>query len=393
MSSRTITFLFRYGTGEHVDFLPALPELCRKLQEKGWDVEHVGFQSHLPPPERLLKVCRVIPLPFRVRRSSRFDKSFKAMLWLALLPWIGWRLQRRGIHTVFVDETLPLTASALRLFYRGRLCFTIHDFFTDIYLSDRWWTRPVGRWLKKRDAKDWTRLDLLFPRVHATKEYLIRKGVEADRIHVVPDSVDTDLFSPGPSHGFRERWGLSAEDIILIHHGILHPNKGNVRLVEALARIFPEVPGLKLVLIGDGSEMPYLQRRVRELEIQDRVVLTGWLPGLRDIADALGEADIGLVMRLGLPGDDFHVTSTLVHNLASGLPVLAVRLKGIEESITEEEEGMLFDNDCGDEFAQKLKLLVGDADLRRRMGRSSRITAEQRFSRTAVADAYAERLG
>lgn len=393
MSQRTLVFLFRYGAGEHVDFLPALPLLCRRLREKGWQVEHLGFRSSIAPPQELTEVCRVRELPFLVNRASRTDKVFKAIFWLLLLPWIGWRMQRRGVHTVFVDETLPLSAGALRWRYRGRLCFTVHDFFADIYLSDRWWTRSFGRWLKWRDAKDWVRLDQIFVRVQAAKDYLQTLGIAAERIQVVPDSVDTDVFAPGEAPELRAEWGVGSDEVVLIHHGILHPNKGNVRMVEALARSKDQVPELRTVLIGDGSEMPHLRRRLRELGMEDRVKLLGWLPGLPEIAQALRAADIGLVMRLGLPGDDFHVTSTLVHNLASGLPILSVRLKGLEESIQEHQQGLFFDASCGEEFEQMLVRLVKDRSLRQDMGQRSRQLALQRFSRGNIAGRYAAALG
>ena len=392
MSQNTMVFLFRYGAGEHVNFLPALPELCCRLQQEGWHCEHLGFKSDEVVSKDLSKACTIHNLFFRVNRAKRFDKFLKAFLWLSMLPWLGWRLQRRGVHTVFVDETLPLSAFLLRLFYQGRLCFTVHDFFTDIYLSDRWWTRGVGRWIKRRDAKDWKRLDLLFVRVSAAKEYLISLGVSEERIHVIPDSVDTDLFAPGASEAFRAQWGIAEEDVVLMHHGILHPNKGNIRLLEAFAAICDEVSSCRLVLIGDGSEMPYLCKKVEELGVEDQVILTGWLPGLADIADALRAADIGLVMRLGLPGDDFHVTSTLVHNLASGLPILGVRLKGIEETITEGKEGLLFDPECGSEFRDHLKTLVENKELRGQMAKESRSLAETQFARERIAKEYVKRL-
>lgn len=388
MTRKKLVFLFRYGAGEHVTFLPALPLLCRKLHERGWEIEHLGFQSDVTPPEELTSFCTVRSLPFHVNRSSRKDKFLKAALWIFLLPWIGWRCHAKGVHTVFVDETLPLTPFALRLGFRGRLCFTIHDFFTDIYLSDRWWTKGIGAWLKRRDAKDWKRLDLLFVRVTAAKEYLTQLGTPEHRIHVIPDSVDTCLFHPGTSASFRERWGIASDDIVLMHHGILHPNKGNVRLVEGFAQLSASHPKLKLVLIGDGSEMPHLRRKVAGLGLENRVLLTGWLPEISELAEALRAADIGVVMRLGLPGDDFHVTSTLVHNLATGLPVLAVRMKGIAESVTEGKEATLFDPECGTEFTSRLLTLADDVSLRAQMGRESRAAAETRFSPEIIAENY-----
>jgi len=392
MSQKSIVFLFRYGAAEHIDFLPALPALCSRLCDRGWTVEHLGFKSNLDLPPSLSAVCTVRSLPLKVKRSSRRDKWIKSFLWLLLLPWIGWRLQRRGVHTVFVDETLPLSSLALRLGYRGRLCFTIHDFFTEIYLSDRWWTRPMGKWITRRDEKDWRRLDRIFVRVPAAKDFLTRAGVQSDRIRVVPDSVDTEVFHPGDAPEIRASLGFSPEHVVLIHHGILHPNKGNVRFVEAFSRWVEKNPNLRLVLIGDGSEMPHLQKKIQERGLQGKVILTGWLETFSDLAEMLRAADIGLVMRLGLPGDHFHVTSTLVHNLSSGLPILSVRLRGLEESMDEHQQGFFFDVDCGSELEKRLFQLAGDEALRTKMGQSSRRLAVERYAPEAIADLYAEGL-
>lgn len=387
-SSRTMVFLFRYGAGEHVDFMPAFPALCRQLSEKGWTVEHLGCKSSLEPPEELLASCTVRSLPLRVRRGSSFDKTLKALLWLFLLPWIGWRLQRRGVQTVFVDETLPLSVGLLRLGYKGRLCVTIHDFFTQIYIARSPLLAGVGRWIERKDARDRKKIDLLFPRVEAAREFLLSEGVAVERIHVIPDSVDTTRFSPGEGAGFRSQWGISPEEVVLIHHGILHTNKGNLLLIEAMGRLCKDTPSLRLVLIGDGLEMKPLRAAVERLGLKEKVVLTGWLPGLQDIAEALREADIGLVMRRGIEGDDFHVTSTLVHNLASGLPVLAARLKGLESSLNDGEQGLFFDPGCGEEFDAAVRKLVNDPDLRESMGTHARAWAMERFDRERIAQAY-----
>lgn len=395
-SGPKIAILFRYGCGEHVDFLPALPYLVERLRNGGAEVHHFGFRGGRSMPGGLAEKVRIHESFVRVKRSSEWDKRVKAFLWLLTLPWLGRRLQREGFDRVFVDETLPLSAWLLRKTYKGHLSFTVHDFFIDIYWMQRPWLRGPGRWVQALDRSAWPKLDLIFTRVEAAKRYLISEGVEADRIRVLPDSVDVNTFSPETNpdrrRDLREKWGLSAEDVVLVHHGIMHPNKGNVRLVEAMARVKSISPQVKLLLIGDGPEMPTLRRRRRELGLEEQVILCGWLPGLSDIADALRAADIGVVMRRGLKGDHFHVTSTLVHNLAAGLPLLAVRLDGVCEVVVEGETGYLFDPECGHEFDGKLQRLIRDPEQRRRMGERARALAENRFSPERIAEGYAEVL-
>lgn len=391
-----IAILFRYGCGEHVDFLPALPSLLRRLREGGAEVHHFGFRGGRSLPEGLAECVHIHEIPVRVRRSSEWDKRVKAVLWLAYLPWLGRRLQRQGFDRVFVDETLPLSAWLLRKTYKGHLSFTVHDFFIELYWMRYRCLRGPGRWVQALDHRAWRGLDLIFTRVESAKRYLISEGVEADRIRVLPDSVDSTTFTPGTNpdrrRELRRIWGLTDEDVVLVHHGIMHPNKGNVRLVEAMARVKTTSPQVKLLLIGDGSEMRTLRRRRRELGLEAQVILCGWLPALSDIADALRAADIGVVMRRGLPGDHFHVTSTLVHNLAAGLPILAVRLDGVCEVVEEGETGYLFDPGCGGEFDEKLRRLLRDPEQRQRMGERARALAESRFSPAGIAEGYAEAL-
>lgn len=395
-SPRKIAILFRYGAAEHVDFLPALPSMVRRLREKGWEVHHFGFrgaskQRETQAVEGLISHAG----PFRVRRRSSPDKWIKAGLWLLYLPWLGRRLQREGFDWVFVDETLPLSAGGLRLGFKRKLAFTVHDFFTEIYLMPHAVCRPLARWMQKRDEKAWRTLDRVFVRVAPAKIALTHKGLNPDRITVAPDSVNLERFYPAEdsreSNRLRRHYGIGEGEVVMVHHGILHPNKGNVRLVHALFRLRHRLPDLKLLIIGEGEEKRQVEQTAHTRGIADRVILTGWLPGLEDIAGLLRVCDIGLVMRKGLPGDHFHVTSTLVHNLASGLPILAARLDGVA-SVLGEGEGVLFDPECGEEFDRELVRLVQSPSLRKRMGERARRRAEKVFGPDRISEVYVDAL-
>ncbi|WFB37738.1 glycosyltransferase [Kiritimatiellota bacterium B12222] len=387
-----VALLFRYGLAEHVDFLPALPQLIRKLNERGMEVHHFGFRSECPLSSELRGQVRVHEGLFRVRRASEWDKRVKALLWLLGLPFLGWRLQRQGFERVFVDETLPLSAPLLRMGFRGKLMFTVHDFFIEIYWEPQAHLRGLGRVVQAWDLHAWRKLTGIFTRVDAAREHLISKGVDADRIAVVPDPVDLQLFHPLQEaplrHSFRQRWGIEDGDVVMVHHGIMHPNKGNLFLVEAMDRLRDRFPQLKLLLIGDGAEMSLLQENVAEAGLQSRIILTGWLPGLSDISVALQASDIGLVIRKGLPGDHFHVTSTLVHNMACGLPIVAARLKGVAGVVEEGAQGWMFEPEDAESFDAQLTRLIEDPKACERMGKAARQKAEDCFDPEGIAEEY-----
>ena len=381
-----LAILFRYGAGEHIHFLPALPELCEALSDTH-EVHHFGFRSREPIPPLLAAHARIHTIGPRVRRQSETDKRLKALLWLLMLPGLGLYLRIRKFEILFVDETLPLSALLLRLTHGGRIAMTVHDFFMDIYFLPNRGLRRIGRWIKALDLYAWRKLDHLFTRVEAARDFLIDQGVPPDNITVAHDPCNLDLFCPRPQSrsAIRTQWGFRPEHLVLVHHGVMHPNKGNDRILRAIARVREDLPNLRLLLIGEGPEYERLQQLVHELALTRHVRMTGWLGSMQEVAETLNAGDLGLVMRIGGPGDHFHVTSTLVHNLAAGLPVLAARLEGIQEIITEGKEGCMFDPVCEAEFDEKLRQFAQNPQRHIDMSRAARRTAEQKFDRNKIA--------
>ncbi|MCC5850252.1 MAG: glycosyltransferase [Verrucomicrobia bacterium] len=372
-------------------FLPALPDLAETLSETH-ELHHYGFRSKEPIPPDLKTHMRIHHLLFAVRRRSEFDKHFKAVLWMICLPFLGLYLRCKGFKTVFLDETVPLSVPFLRLGYRGRLVLTVHDFFMDIYFLPNRWLHPLGKCIKKIDFHAWRKVETIFTRVESTRDFLMEQGLDAARVQVVHDPCDLTLFRPRDPKSAREKWKFADEDVVLVHHGVMHPNKGNDRILRAMARMKMKLPRLKLLLIGEGPEYDNLRQLIHELALSDQVRLTGWLASMQEVAESLNAADIGLSMRVGGPGDHFHVTSTLVHNLASGLPTLSARLDGFQEVMNDGREGYFFDPECGEEFQDRLRELVENPALRKTMGKNARETAEMKFDRKRIAGQLAEGL-
>ena len=394
MSGRPkIAFLFRYGAGEHTELFHALPEVLRRLGEAGVEVHYVGMRSGKADPAGT--GARFHALPWKVDRTRGRDKWAKTLLWLAALPWIGLWCRVKGMDGVYMDETLPLSLWLLGWFWRGKTAVTVADMFTDIYLRGKWaW---LGRRIKAADERRWRRADLIFTRAKATVRWLEeRVGVEKGRAQAVYDPCDTATYRPATEAEraeARRALGYGEGDVVLVHHGILHPNKGNDRILRALAEVRKRRPEVKYLLVGDGPEGGRLRALAAELGLGEAECrFTGWLETLAEVNRTLGAGDIGLVMRTGEESDDFHMTGALVHSMACGLPVLAARLGGVSEVVEEGRNGRLFGaNDMG-EFARQLEAMAGDAEGRRRMGAAAHSDALRLFDMAKVAGVTAAEL-
>lgn len=378
-----LAFWFRYGPAEHAELFHAIPRIVEELARHA-EVHYFGMRTATPIPSSITDHALVHHAPFSVDRANPRDKWIKTFLWILYLPWLGLRCRWMGIRAAYIDESIPLVPVIARLFFGRRVAVTVADSFIDVYAREHPWLRAPGALIKWLDRIAWRRIPLIFTRARNTRDYLARQGVDPAKVHPVYDPCDMTVYRPVDRAMAREHFKLPSDAVVLVHHGILHPNKGNDRIIRALATHRDRFPKLIYLLIGDGPDMANLRKLVDELDLRDRVIFTGWLKTLEEVNLALNAGDIGLVMRVGHATDDFHMTGALVHSMACGLPILAARLAGVAEVVREGENGFLFDPHALSDFPEKLDLLYRDGELRVRMGVNSLRDAAENFDMQTV---------
>jgi glycosyltransferase involved in cell wall biosynthesis len=146
----------------------------------------------------------------------------------------------------------------------------------------------------------------------------------------------------------------SGERIEILNVGRLAPVKGQPLLIEAVARLREQGVHVHCRIVGDGPERAALERRIGELGAGDAVELTGAV-GQDRIRELYEQADVFCLasFREGLP-------FVLIEALAMELPVVATRIMGIPELVTEGENGLLVTPGRSDELAEALARLARD---------------------------------
>ncbi len=386
-----IAFWFRYGPAEHTELCHAIPRIIEELNKRA-DVHYFGMGGPHPTPQKITSNATVHQLPFFVDRTSTRDKFVKTAIWILSLPFVARDCRKLGIDAVYIDETIPLTPWIAQKFFGPRVAITVADLFVEIYLNEPGWKANLGQKLRDFDLKAWRTLPVIMTRAKATRDFLAKQGVDPSRVVPIYDPCDTTIYRPVDRAAARKRFGYSHDQVVLMHHGILHPNKGNDRILRSLAKLRSQIPQLRYLLVGDGPELGNLKSLAKELGIEDIVQFTGWLPKLSDVNEAINAGDIGLVMRIGQQSDDFHMTGALVHSMACGLPILAARLGGVSEVVTEDENGLFFPPDQMEIFEQKLTRLAGDPALRKRLGAAALEKSKACFDMKTVTEQTADML-
>jgi glycosyltransferase involved in cell wall biosynthesis len=198
----------------------------------------------------------------------------------------------------------------------------------------------------------------------ATRVYLKSQGI--GRMHVWPQGVDTVRFNPSKaSPWWRDRLSDGhPHDKLLLYVGRLGREKG----IERLKAILSSVPDTRLAIVGDGPA-----RRDLEGEFAGtRTVFAGQLLG-EELAAAYASADVFL-----FPSLTETLGMAMIEALASGLPVLAARAGATHEVVDEGVSGLLYEPEAPAALIDAVRTLVGDEELRRRLGRGARAAAEER---------------
>ncbi len=368
---KKFAFIHRYGLegwiccGGH-----AVPAMVDQLESSA-EVHFFGPESTEPENTELRNRIKMHLLPWTFDRANPKHKWSKTIRFYIALPGIGKHCRKTGIDFIYWEETLPLAVWILQRFYGPSIGIMVMDFFVRIYTEKKPWLHWLRNLVERIDCNNWKKLPVVYTHVEFAKKFLIERGLNPNQIHVVPNPCNHAKFHPVDEETritTREKLGFTETDLVLSHHGILHPNKGNDWILQRISELKEKLPNLKYLLIGNGQEMNDLQKLAGRLDITDHIVFTGWLPSEKALNQALASSDIGLVMRIGQETDHFHMTDTLNHEMACGKPILAVNLKGIAEFIDDKANGYLFDPDQPETFREKLKQLATDHEKRTRFG-------------------------
>ena len=202
------------------------------------------------------------------------------------------------------------------------------------------------------------------------REYVTAVGVSADRVSVIPNAADPDLFHPrtGPSE-LRERLGWR-DQFVIGFVGSMKPWHGISTLVDALQHLFaPEAP-FRLLLVGSGPELTALREQVSRYGLDGCVHMTGDVPHDR-IPDMLHAMDCAVVP-CAADADRYFSPVKLFEYMAMALPIVAANVGQICRVIEHGRTGWLYTPGDPFELAALIGALSADKRLRGNTGAAAR---------------------
>ncbi|GBD19995.1 Alpha-maltose-1-phosphate synthase [bacterium HR28] len=372
------------GAGVHVEYLTR--ELAREIAVEvrcfgaqqveqpnlrvrgyaGWDeIRHGGDRRHWPALDALSRNLLMVrdPIDADVIHAHTWYTDLAA-LWGRLL-W-----ERPYVLTIHSLEPLrPWKAEQLGTAYR------------------------LSSWMERVAIES---ADAIIAVSAATREDVLRFfAVPPERVHVIHNGIDTELYRKTEETSALERAGVDLRHPYVLFVGRITRQKGIVHLLDAVPFLAPDV---QIVLLAGQPDTPELARavesRVAELRTQRGGIV--WIPEMLPRTEVVQFYSHATVFCCPSVYEPFGLIN--LEAMACECPVVASDVGGIPEVVVDGETGLLvhleIDPVTGEPIdplgyaralAEAIQRIVDDPELRDRLGRNGRARVEQQFSWAAIA--------
>ena len=350
--------------------------LAVDLVARGPDPALEGVRYHAAAPGELGALAR----PFAVNRRA-----------IRVL-----RERKHGVRTAYVRHSWALVPTLLAA---KRLGYRITTQVDDVAYGPGFERRPgvaplVGDYARRFAARVMARAASSVVAVGEGIKTLLSThfGVPAERITVIPNGVDPDLFAPVPREEAISRTGLDPDGQYVVFTGLLAEWVAVETMVRAFAEAAETRPRARLLLVGDGPGRELVERLGAELGVAERIELTGFVADRARVSDLVAAATVCLVAyKAEFRARTAATPVKLPEYLAAGRAVVGIGMPGISEMIEENDAGVTVPNDPH-ALAEAIGALLDDPARADELGANGRRAAVERHSWRSVVQRTIELL-
>ena len=321
--------------------------------------------------------------------------SANAGLFLRTLDYLSFMLAG-GLAGVFVGKpdvvvgTSPqffaaCAAWAVSWLRRKPFVFELRDFWPEsIKTVGAMQDNPALRLLEKVELFLYRRAASIVAVTHSFKKTLIARGVDAHKIHVVTNGVDTARFKPRPKdRDLLRRLGLEGKFVAgyIGTHGLAHGLETLLEAADALRRL-PGAEDIHFLLLGDGARKQALAGQAAALGLVN-VTFVDSVPKA-EVADYWSLLDVAVIHLKKAPLFTQVIPSKLFECMGMGIPVLHGVAGESAEIVERENAGVLFEPENAAQLAAGLLRIRDEAGLLQRLQACS-LQAAAKYGRPAMA--------
>jgi colanic acid/amylovoran biosynthesis glycosyltransferase len=332
-----------------------------------WDTHIVKRVHYLPEEKELLDDVR------RASKKGKITSEIVAVLdeWgrrsdflrLYQAVYVGLRLQQSGVRHVHAH----FAGMAARTAFWIHKSFSITFSFT-AHANDIFAPRDFEIGLDK--LVDTARV-IVTETDYAAQFLRERFPERADRIHRIYNGLNLAEFG---------RADFSSTSPLIIAVGRLIAKKGFADLIRACGLLAEVGKSFQCEIIGEGPLENELRAQIDQLNLQDRVALSGVKPQ-REIRQRLAVASVFVLPSVvDAHGGMDNLPTVIMEAMATGLPVISTDVAGIPEMVVQNETGFLVRPGDAVTLAAAIEKVLNDRSLAQKLGEAGHERAQQLFS-------------
>jgi glycosyltransferase involved in cell wall biosynthesis len=344
---RVITRLNVGGPSRHVLLAD------RGLQERGWETLLVHGEVDEGEAEVALEHNDLPRLRLTsLRRPIRPTSDAKAIVSLVS---VARNYRPDVIHTHLSKAGMLGRLAGMLAYPRARRVHTFHGNLFGQYFGAEATNAII---VAERFLGHRTHLILALSDVQRS-ELLAHRVAPPDRITIVPLGLDFARFGRIDRPEARRRLGIPQAQSVIVTASRMVPIKRLDRLIDAFGVVRRSHPA-HLYLIGDGTDRPAVEARVREAGLDQEVSFIGWVD---EVADWYAAADV-----VALTSDREGTPLALIEAAAAARPVVATDVGGVRDVVVDGQTGFVVDADDIAAFADRVARLLADPRLAEQLG-------------------------
>lgn len=239
--------------------------------------------------------------------------------------------------------------------------------------------------LMERIAAGWCHALIALTAAEKREHLELRVG-KPEMWHVIPSGVNQKKFGEIPPDrlaGMRQALGIPAKAKLVAFIGRLAPIKGPRFFVEAMPLIVKQIPDAHFLIVGDGEERPFMEQRIRDLGVADRVAWTGQK---EEVAEYFALLDV-----LVVPSLNEGMGRVIVEAGFFAKPVIGSNVGGIPDLIQHHETGWLVTPRREKDLARAVEQLLRDPATACRLGQALKKKVSEAFTEDSMVESI-ERL-
>lgn len=392
-----ILYLHQYFAAREGNWITRTYEFARRLQAMGHEVTVVTSAGYLPDEYKALTKTThleiegipviIIPVPYSNYMS--FSRRIRAFVQFAFLAsWVSIRTRADLVYATSTPLTIAIPGIIAGLWQRIPMIFEVRDLWPELPIAVGALRSPVVKVLAR--GMEWIAYHMARHVVALSPgmaEGVQRRGIPAERITVIPNSCDVDLFDVPPETGdpIRARLALAPGQPLVVYTGSFGLLNDVGYLVKVAAEMRSIAPDVRFLLMGTGAEY----EKVSTLATESGVLgenLTIWKPvPKREMPAILAAATIATSLFQPMPEMWNNSANKFFDGLAAGRP-MAINYGGWQAELLERTgAGIRMEAENPRKAAEQLAAFARDEARLAQARVASRDLAYHEFNRDLMA--------